>query len=128
MPGPYSQDLRDRVIAALDAGQHSQPAIAETFGVSVSTVEKWARRWREAGSCAARPHGGGQGRRLAECEAVLRTAVQRQPDLTLAELSDHVAAECGVRASSSMMSRELQRLGLPRKKKVSTTASGTRRG
>lgn len=128
MPGPYSQDLRERVIAALEAGKQTQPDIAETFGLSVSTVEKWWQRWRETHSCAAKPHGGGQTRRLEACEGAIRAAVKRQPDITLAELSEQMKAECGVRASSSMMSRELSRLGLPRKKRVSTTASAKRRG
>ena len=37
---PYSQDLRDRVIAAVEAGQHSYPEIATTFAVSESTHDK----------------------------------------------------------------------------------------
>ena len=37
---PYSQDLRDRVIAAVEAGQHSYPEIATTFAVSESTLDK----------------------------------------------------------------------------------------
>jgi transposase len=40
----------------------SQAEIAETFGVGQSTVEKWWRRWREPGCCAARPHAGGMER------------------------------------------------------------------
>ena len=102
MPGPYSQDLRERVIAALEAGQRSQPEIAAAFGVHLSTVEKWWQRWHATDNCTALPHGGGPTRRLGECEAVIRTAVKRQPDITLAELSEHVEAECGIRASSSM--------------------------
>jgi transposase len=116
------------VIAALEAGEQSQPTIAEMFGVHLSTAEKWWRCWRESKRRAALPHSGGQTRRLAVCDVVIQAAVKRQPDITLAELSDHVAAECDVRASSSMMSRELRRLGLRRKKRVSTTVSGTRRG
>jgi transposase len=125
---PYSQDLRERVIAAIEAGQQALDEIAATFGVSPSTVDKWWRRWRQTGSCAARPHAGGMPRALRGCEAALRAAVREQPDVTLRELCDRVAEAAGVEASSSMMSRELRRLRLPRKKSRSTTASGTRRG
>ena len=38
---PYSQDLRECVIAALELGVEPQAEIAERFGVSKSTVEKW---------------------------------------------------------------------------------------
>ena len=56
----YSQDLRERIIAALEANEQSQPEIAERFGVSVSTVEKLWKRWRSTGQCAALPHAGGR--------------------------------------------------------------------
>ena len=51
----YSQDLRERVIAAVEAGQHSQPKIAAIFAVSESTIDKWAKRWRDTGSVAILP-------------------------------------------------------------------------
>ena len=37
----YSPDLRECVIAALEMGVETQAEIAERFGVSKSTVEKW---------------------------------------------------------------------------------------
>jgi transposase len=112
----YSQDLRERVIAAIEAGEQSQPQIASRFGVSLSTVEKWARRWRETGNVSATQYQPGPSRELAKCDAFLRRAVKRQPDATLAELCEQVKNEFGIVASSSMMCRELQQLNLPRKK------------
>jgi len=122
---PYSQDLRDRVIAAIQADQSSQAEIAQTFGVCRSTLEKWWARWRHSGSCAPRPHKGGRPRALAGSEQALHAEVQNQPDVTLAELCDRIAATRGVAASDSAMSRELRRLRLPRKKSRSTTANAT---
>lgn len=115
-------------MAAVKAGKQSQSAIAETFGISLSTLEKWWQRWRETGERAARPRRHGPARTLAVCEELIRAAVQKQPDVTLDELCTQVAEREGVRASPSMMSRTLQVLGLPRKKSRSTTASGRRRG
>ena len=125
---PYSQDLRDRVIAAIEAGEQSQAGIAETFGVSPSTLEKWWARWRRTGSCAPQPHRGGRPRALAGSEDAIRAEVRTQPDVTLAELCDRVAVARGVAVSDSAMGRELRRLRLPRKKSRSTTANATRRG
>jgi transposase len=124
----YSQDLRERVIAAVAQGVQSQSEIAETFGVSQSTVETWWRRWRKTRSVAALPHAGGNPRVLSGYTATLRAAVNQQPDLTLAELCEHVAEQHAIQASPSMMCRELERLRLPRKKSRSTIVSGTRRG
>jgi transposase len=124
----YSQDLRERVIAAVQAKEQSLDQIAETFGVSVSTVDKWAQRWRATGKVAALPWAGGVKRSLRDCAKVIREEVRKQPDATLDELCQRVQAATKVQASPSMMSRELTRLGLPRKKRRSTTANATRHG
>ena len=124
---PYSQDLRERIIADLEAGQDSQPEIAENFGVSLSFVEKLWHRWRQTGSCAALAKAGGNQRTLQDDEALIRAEVAKQPDVSLTELCQRVAEAGGATASPSMMCRELQRLNLPRKKSLSTTASATPR-
>jgi transposase len=123
----YSQDLRERVIAAVDAGQQSHREIAATFAVSKSVLDKWTKRWRDTGSVAALPFAGGRQRALKDCADVIRAEVKQQPDVTLAELCERVTTQTAVTASRSMMSRELQVLALPRKKRRSTTASATLR-
>ncbi len=124
---PYSHDLRERVIAALQAGD-TQAAVAARFSLSKSTVEKWWYRWRDTGSCAALPHRSGPTRKLQPHEGFLRAELKKQPDATLDELCARVAEAHGVVVHSTTMSRELQRLRLPRKKRVSMTANATRRG
>ena len=112
---PYSQDWRERVIAALKAGE-TQAAVAARFSVHKSTVEKWWHRHRETGSCAALPHASGPQRTLRACDDFIRAEVKQHPDATLDELCARVQADRGVSASPSMMCRELQHLDLPRKK------------
>lgn len=125
---PYSNDLRERVIAALDAGQDSQAEIAETVAVSLSTVEKWWRSRRETGRRTALPRAGGGRRALRGGAAFIRAEVKKRPDRTLEELRARVAEAQGVKASPSMMCRELRRLRRPREKSPSTTARGIRHG
>ncbi len=124
---PYSQDLRERVIAALGAGEQNQAEVAETFGVSLSTVEKWARRWRETGACAVLPRSSGPGRTLKAYDDFLRAEVEKHADATIAELCMRVAKAKKVQVSSSMMCRTLQILQLPLKKSRSMTANAKRR-
>ena len=123
----YSQDLRERLIAAVEVGAQSRPELAETFAVSESTIDKWVKRWRDTGSVAALPFAGGRRRALKACATDIRAEVKRQPDVTLGELCERVAAQTGVTASSSMMWRELQVLALPRKKRHSMTVPATHR-
>ncbi len=113
---PYCPDLRKRVIAAAEAGDETQGEIATAFGVSLSTVEKWLRRKRQTGEATARSQTHGPARTLRPCAKLIRAEVKKQPDLTLAELCERVARVQRVKASPSMMCRELQHLNLPRKK------------
>jgi transposase len=120
---PYSNDLRQRVIAAVKAGKQTQAAIATTFGISQSTLEKWWSAWRTKRQATALPHRSGPSRRLQGYERFLRAEVKRAPDVTLQELCTRVAQVHGISASPSMMCRELERLNLPRKKNRCMTVS-----
>ncbi len=124
---PYSQDLREKIVRALEAGD-TQEEVAARFAVSLSFVEKLWRRWRTTGSCAALPHAGGRRRSLQEHEAAIRKHVARQPDITLEELCERAQAAGAPAVSRATMCAELRRLDLPRKKSRSTTASETPSG
>ena len=56
----YSTDLRERVVAACDAGDATREQIADRFSVSVAWIRKLIRQRRETGSIEPRPHGGGR--------------------------------------------------------------------
>jgi len=124
----YSQDLREKVMAAVAQDKQSNRQIAELMNISESTIEKWSQRERETGSVAACPHAGGVARVLAPHSDFLRAAVKAQPDISLDELSAQILDKLKLRANSSMVSRELTRLTLGRKKRASMTLSGTRPG
>ena len=125
---PYSQDLREKIIQALEAQEETQSDVADRFAVSLSFVEKLWHQWQTTGSCAAKPHSGGQPRRLRDHSETLRNAVAKQPDATLEELSDQIVEAKGPQISRSTVCRELQRLKLSLKKSRSTPPSETPRG
>ncbi len=113
MPQPYSSDLRQRVIAACQAGQCTRREIAQQFSISEATLYNWLKRWRQSGSYAAAPHAGGATSHLNE--AVLRELVEQQNDATLAEYAQRLAQRTGRLYSPSMLSRVLKRMKLSRK-------------
>jgi transposase len=123
---PYSQDLRDRIIQALEARTATQRMIAERFCVSIAFVEKLWQRWRRSGSSAAKPHAGGQQSHLKDHLEFLRSEVAKQPDATLADLRDRLVAAQGPRVSTATICRALQRLQLPLKKSRFMLQNGTR--
>lgn len=115
---PISNDLRRRIIEAIQENEESQPEIATRFSVSLSTLEKLWHRFRTTGSYEPKPAAGGRGRVLKAEEEFIRAEVSAQPDITLAELTSKVMARNTQAAVSLMtLSNELQRLGLPRKKR-----------
>ena len=128
----YSLDLRERVVAAVEAGELSRHRIAKVFGVSYTWIKELFRRKRETGSIAPLPHGGGQ-KPLLDEEGLqrLRAEVARHPDATLKELCQRVRGSEGKRLSVPTMCRVLGELGLSRKKEGPfshrTRSSRTRR-
>ena len=112
----YSQDLRDRVLAAYDRGLPTKQ-IAETFAVSPA----WARRVkqcrRETGRTTPLPRGGP---RIIKIDLQrLAELVEQQPDATLLELRDRL----GVKCTESAICLALKRLGLTFKKRRSMRPS-----
>jgi transposase len=116
---PYSKDLREKIVTAVEAKERSQKEVAALFGVSKSFVEKLMQRWRTTGQCGALPHRGGRTRELAHYEKELWAEVAAQPDLTLAELRERLEQKGAKRVSLATLCTELQRLRLVRKKRVS---------
>ena len=113
MPPAYSLDLRTRVLAAVDAKDGTRAAIAARFSVSTAWIRRLVQRRRETGAIAPRPHRGGPAPSLTPADrARLRAPVAQQPDATLAELRDGLAAPVGIMT----IARALRALRLPLKK------------
>ena len=120
----YSNDLRQRVVAAYDAREGTQEQLAARFAVSTSWVRKLLRQRRATGSSDPNPHGGGHTPAFdTSAQAKLRQAVRDDSDATLQELG-HLA---GVACSVSAVYRTLDRLGITRKKSPGGPPSRTAR-
>jgi transposase len=115
MGRPYSQDLRDRVLAAMDEDGEAYE-LAPLFRVSVSYIYKVLGRRRATGETTARPSGRGPKPKLLEHDEALRERVAAVPDSTLAELQAWLLAERGVKVSIGCLWKRLRHLGLARKK------------
>jgi transposase len=120
---PYSLDLRERVVAAVDHGEGSQREIARRFRVSLSLIVRLLQRRREAGTLAPQPHGGGP--RLAwnrRDQQRLRRLIRKQNDATL----QHLKERGGFRCPLTTIWNTLRRLGLTSKKKTLRAAERSR--
>ena len=116
MAKPLSEDLRSRVVAAVD-GRMSRRAAAERFGVAASTAIRWARAWRAEGRAAALPMGGDlRSRRIEARRDAILAAVEAEVDITLVELAALLRRGHGVAFAPSTVWRFLDRHGLTVKK------------
>ena len=64
MAKPYSMDLRERVVAAVEREGMSRHEAAARYGVAASSAIKWVRRFRDTGSVAPAQMGGYKARTL----------------------------------------------------------------
>ncbi|HVI38375.1 MAG TPA: helix-turn-helix domain-containing protein [Gaiellales bacterium] len=105
-----SMDLRQRVVAAVDAGMTQQQA-AERFAVSVSSVERLVARRRRTGSLAptVQRHGPPPLKR-AGLHAWLPARLEAAADATLAEHAAAFTTATGMTVSLATMSRAIARL------------------
>jgi transposase len=125
MPAAYSQDLRDRVVAAVTGGQSARAA-AKRFGISVSTAIRWAQRRRAEGHAQARAMGGDRRSRLNKHREPVLTLLAHQPDLTLREIRAALIERHAVTVAISTVWRFLEAHNITVKKKSLHAAEQTR--
>lgn len=110
MGAAYSQDLRDRILAAYDDGMATS-RIAKLFRVSRAWARRVKQRRRESGETSPRPMGGV---RVVKIDMTrLRELVEEQPDATIPQLHQRLNANC----CESAVGAALQRLRLTFKKR-----------
>jgi len=113
----YSEDLRARVLAAVDGGMAARAA-ARVFRVSVSYIYKALIRRRQTGQASASTRRGHRPRKLVPAqEAALAEHITAHPDVTLAALQAWLWDEHEVRLSNGAMWSAVARLGLSFKKR-----------
>jgi len=116
----YSQDLRERVLAA---DELSARQAAERFAVSVSYVVKARQRRDRTGVMTVKQRGYRRPERVAGLEPLIVREVEQRPSATLAELRAWLLAEHGISLSIGAMWLALRRLGLTLKKSRSAPPS-----
>jgi transposase len=122
----YSQDLRDRVIDAVEIEGLGCREAGRRFKVSASSAIKWVQRYRKLGQ----RHRGCNGHRPSKTKPHrewLLKVLESEPDITLSALSLRFLEECGIKADTSMLSRFFTAEGISFKKKRSAIRAGSSR-
>lgn len=114
MTRPYSDDLRERVVAAMRSGESCR-SVAARFGVAPSSAVKWAQRAARTGSVSPARMGGYRRPVLEPQREWLLDQVRARPEITLAVLRD-LLAERGIAVSQDTVWRFLRACGFSFKK------------
>jgi transposase len=126
---PYSNDLRLRVLSAVDSGKPRQE-VAKTFSVSMPTIKRWLKWRREMGDVKTEPILVRPSRKGATLEKWLPKHLETKDDLTLEEHRQTFEEEFGVEVETSTIGRAIAGLpdgGWPLKK-VTHSQRGRRGG
>ena len=116
MTRPLSNDIRERLVSAVDSGLTRRSA-ARRFGVAASTAIKWVDQWRRTGDVGPRPQGGDhRSHRIEVYSQEILALVEELPDITLAEITAHLDAGHGLTVAQSTVWRLLDRHGMTFKK------------
>lgn len=120
----YSQDLRDRVLGALDRGERPTE-IAQRYEVSRIWVYQVRSRVQTTGVRSSFRLGGYRTSRLAEWETALRSWIAAEPTLTLADLQLRLSQQ-GVDVKTGALWHQLNKWCLTFKKKPARRRAGAR--
>lgn len=122
----YSLDLRQRIVAAVEAGQ-PKSAVARRFGVGRATVDRYVRQQHATGDLRPKPVPGARPLISFDQHRDLVTQLEAAPAATLDEHCTTWEQNQGVRVSIDTMQRAIVRVGWRRKKRRSRPASRTPR-
>jgi transposase len=111
----YSEDLRKKIIEALRRGMGKSQA-ARTFGVSLSSVKRYAKMADEGRPLAPKKRPGSRPKTGQDARRLLEDDLKQRPAATLSERRQFLERVCRVRVSESTVSRLLKRMGFTRKK------------
>src|SRR5215212_471784 len=111
----YSEDLRKKIVEALLRGTGKSEA-ARLFGVSLSSVKRYARTAREGGLLTPKKNPGKRSKLGKSARVLLEADLVERPAATLSQRRTFLQEITGVLVSNSTVSRLLKRLGYTRKK------------
>src|SRR5215212_440273 len=111
---PYSEDLRKSIVRAVEDGM-AKSAAARFFGVSLSSVKRYARIAQRGASLAPRKGGGRPPKTDQTTRKLLEGDVKERPAATVAQRCRFLERTTGKVLSASTVKRLLKRLGFSRK-------------
>jgi transposase len=118
----YSQDLREKVVQAIEQGK-TRKEVVDVFGVSLSTVKRYIRQKKQIGHIQPKKIPGRPSVKGALLQNKILAQLEAHPDATLQEHCDLWEQESGIKVGIMTMSRAIERVRWKRKKLVRSKRS-----
>src|SRR5215212_7107302 len=117
---PYSEDLRTRIIRAVQEGGISKSEISKSetarlFGISLSSVKRYARIASRGESLKPQKGGGRPPKTDERTQKLLKEDVKERPASTVSERRRFLEHTTGKALSDSTILRLLKKMGFSRK-------------
>ena len=123
----YSEDLRTKIVQALEQRRMNKSEAARAFGVSLSSVKRYAKAVREGRSLSPGKAPGKRPKLDELARRLLEANVEERPFAKLSDRREYLEKVAGISVSESTLSRAIRKMGFGRKKgrwvRVSATSS-----
>jgi transposase len=121
MPAAYSNDLREKVMAALDRGE-KKSHVSQMFNISRDSIDRWLKRREVTGNVkAAQGYQKGHSHRIEDWDQ-FRAFAQKYGDKTQAEMTQLWPGAISKRT----IARALAHIDWTRKKRLMATENETK--
>jgi len=122
MPAPYSDDLRQKVVDAVERGERKSH-VCRMFNISGNTLDCWLQLRKQSGSISAnRDYQRGPKPKIEDLDG-FRSFVQTRGHLTQREMAQQWQAPI----SGWAIGKALKRIGFTRKKRPTATGNAMKR-
>jgi transposase len=123
----YSEDLRTKIVQAVEQRRMTKSEAARAFSVSLSSVKRYTKAVREGRSLSPGKAPGKRPRLDEKARRLLEADLEERPFAKLKDRREYLLKVAGVSASGSTLSRAIRKMGFGRKKgrwvRVSETSS-----
>ena len=122
----YSEDLRKKIVDAIERRRMGQSEAARTFDVSLSSVKRYLRKFRQGRSLSPGKAPGRRPKIDERARKLLEEDLGERPFATLRERCEYLRAVAGSEVSRSVVCGAIKRVGCTRKKGWRLPANVTR--
>jgi transposase len=112
----YSEDLRKKIVDAVERRGMGHSEAARTFDVSLSSVKRYVRKFRQGRSLLPGKAPGKRSKIDERARKLLEEDLKERPFATLQQRCDYLRAVAGLDVSRSVVCRTIKRMGSTRKK------------